>query len=326
MPQKIATIRPEFAVNSRNTDRDNHEGDANLIDTDPLSQASAKTRDAPSPTRYAIALISIAVSTVITGSVLFWINRIWERTTTEKKIILLTDTSTQNLVSMPENIANTLEVSLTVSPTDKRVIKSLFGYQISLYNNSKEAVDNVSLHLFRPTNVTLIDPPTISTRPHSRILAEYAAKHKQLLQNEIVFSLDLLGPGQWITFRYSGYSEKALETSVIEAEVRANKAWEVKNNNYSAYPGVGGTFYDDVATPVYDSSYYPGYDLGTIGTNLVSKQIRTYTGADLIYLILVAVTMTCLVGLVAWLLGRALSDQSWRSLTERLFKRKSIGQ
>jgi hypothetical protein len=37
---------------------------------------------------------------------------------------------------------------LAISPTDKQLIRSLFGYQIYLTNQSKDSVEDVSLYLY----------------------------------------------------------------------------------------------------------------------------------------------------------------------------------
>src|SRR6266700_6549437 len=119
--------------------------------------------------RYAVLLIA---STVITGSITFAITRAWESWSVEKKTLLLTTASSQNLATTPEGLASALEFRLVLSPTEKRIIKSIFGYEVAVHNQSREAVENLALHLYPPANVKLIDPPRI-TSTDSKILANY---------------------------------------------------------------------------------------------------------------------------------------------------------
>ena len=254
---------------------------------------------------YAVLLVA---STVITGSVLFWINRTWENWTVEKKTLLLTTVSSQNLATAPAG-ASALEFRLVLSPTDKRIIKSVFSYEVAIHNQSHASVENLALHLYPPGNVKLIDPPKIVAS--SKILADFVSKNKHVSEKEIVFDLDLLGPGELVTLAYSGYSEEAIDDpSFIDVETRKN-GWEVLKR-----------------IPEYDAGYDPATDRITVSRGLtytvyafspdvqpyslsvLSKPITAYNGADVIALVALLITGTCVSGFLIWLLARVLSGWS----------------
>jgi hypothetical protein len=264
--------------------------------------------------RYAALLI---VSTVITGSTTFGVTRVWESWSVEKKVLFLTSVSSQNLAATTEGLPDTLEFRLALSPTDKRTIKSLFGYQVAVQNQSQEAVDNLVLHLYPPPNVTLIDPPKIIS-PDSKILADTVLQSKRISEKEIVFDLDLLGPRQQVTLAYSGYSEDAIvDPSFIDVEMR-KKDWVIRKVIDYKYT------YDTGTTVTYgNTDIYPD---GQGILSILSKPIASYTGEDVIALFLLLVIVTCVSGLLTWLLARLLSGSSksfhdWRSRIERLFRR-----
>jgi hypothetical protein len=79
--------------------------------------------------RYAALLIA---STLITGSMTFWITRAWEGWTVEKKTLILTSMVSQNLATTADGLSNELELRLALSPTDKRIIRSLFSYLVTI--------------------------------------------------------------------------------------------------------------------------------------------------------------------------------------------------
>lgn len=274
-------------------------------------------------TRWAVALVATAMITVPAQFFINWALQSW---TTEKKALLLTTVSSQNLATTPEGLASTLEFRLVLSPTDKRIIKSIFAYEVALQNQSKESVENVTLHLYPPLEVKLIDPPKIITSDDSKILTDAVLQTKRVLEKEIVFDVDLLGPGERVTLAYSGYSAEAVvDQSYIKVEAR-KKGWEIRRLT----PGFSSTY--DPATGQITKSYGAGYtDYGTndfepygARSGVLSKRITEYNGSDVIALLLILFMLFLISGLLAWLLRRLLFDFSrsdLRSLVERLFRR-----
>jgi len=290
--------------------------------------------DKPNPSEIKPSLtvpyaVLVLATTAIIASTTFWMTRAWESWSVEKKTILLNTASSQNLATTPEGLASTLEFRLVLSPTDKQIIKSVFIYQVSVHNQSGESVENIALHLFPPPNVTLIDPPRITT--DSKVLADFVLQSKRVLEKEIVFDLDLLGPGQRVTLAYSGFSKEAIiDGSFIDVEAR-KKGWEIRK----VIPGYTG-WYDTatgqttVSHPGYTGgSYYPDFEPYDRGIwSVLSKRITAYNGGDVISLLLLLVMVICASGLLIWLLARVLFDplkllHGWRSLVERLFRRAS---
>lgn len=276
--------------------------------------------------RYAVPVIAAVASTAIAVSTTFWITRAWESLSAEKRALLLTTVSSQNLATTPEGLASTLEFRLVLSPSDKRIIKSFFGYQVAIHNQSGESVENITLHLYPPPNVKLIDPPKITT--DSKVLADFVLQSKRVSEKEIVFDLDLLGPGQRVTFAYSGYSEEAIvDGQYIDLETR-KKGWIIRK----LIPGYSATY--DPATGQMTVSYGAGYTDYALDfepyergpSSVLSKRITAYNGGDVISLFLLLVLAICISGLLTWFLARVLSGSlksfhDWRSLVERLFRR-----
>ncbi|MCA1524325.1 hypothetical protein [Bradyrhizobium yuanmingense] len=274
-------------------------------------------------TRWVVALIATAMITVPTQ---FWINWALQTWTTEKKALLLTTVSSQNLATAPEGLANTLEFRLVLSPTDKRQIRSIFAYEVAIQNESKDSLENVTLHLYPPADIKLIDPPKIITSGDLRSLADGVLRTKRVLENEIVFDVELLGPGERVALAYSGYSEEAdVDQSYIKVEAR-KKGWVTR----SLIPGFSATY--DPSTGQTTKSYGAGYtdyranDFEPYAPShgVLSKPITEYKGSDVIALLLVVVTLFLVSGLFAsllWYMLLALSKSDLRSLVQRLFRR-----
>jgi hypothetical protein len=282
----------------------------------------------PSLARRTILLTAgIIASAVITVSTTFWINRAWDRWSTEKKTLFLTTVSSQNLATPPEGLASPLEFGLVLSPTNKRIIKSLFSYQVAIKNSSTASVENLTLHLYPPPSVKLVDPPRIIC--DSKILQDFVSQSERVSEKEIVFDLDLLGPGQRVMLAYAGYSEEEIaDGSFIDVETR-KKGWTVLkripdfSSTYDPTTGrlvtSNGLGYTDYAYPDFEP-----YERSL--PSPLSKRIIEYNGADVIALLVLLVIVTCISGLLTWLLARVLSDssrsfQEWRSLVDRLFRR-----
>lgn len=275
--------------------------------------------------RYAVIAIGIIASAAITVSTTYWIARAWESWSVQKKSLLLTTESSQNLAATPKGLAPGLEFNLVLSPNNKRTIESFFSYEVAVHNESTEPVENLTLHLYPPPNVTLIDPPRITT--DSKILTEFVAQHKRVLEKAIVFDLDLLGAGQRVGIAYSGYSAEAIiDPGFIDVETR-KKGWVVRKvePGYSSWfdPVTGQVTTSRPGYTDYRTDFEP-YERGQL--NVLSKRITAYNGGDVISLLLLLVMVTCVFSLFAWLLVRILSGSlksfhDWRSLVERLFRR-----
>jgi hypothetical protein len=168
------------------------------------------------------------------------------------------------------------------------------------------------LHLYPPANIKLIDPPRIVAS--SKILEDFVSQNQHASEKEIIFDLDLLGPGEGLTLAYSGYSEDAiLNSSVIDVETRKS-GWKVEETYYTTetteYYGTGiaeggGTTF---------TSFQPYSSPG-----LLSKQISTYNGADVIALVALLLMGICVSAFLVWLLARMMYGSSkpfrgWRSL------------
>lgn len=274
--------------------------------------------------RWAVFLIA---GTVLAFATNFLLKQTSEAWSVEKKALLLTTVSSQNLATTPEGLVGPLEFRLVLSPINKQEIKSLFSYQVSVQNLSSEAVENLTLHLYPPSDVKLVEPPRIIC--DSRILSDFVSKSERVLEKEIVFSLDLLGPGQRVMLAYAGYSEEAIaDGSFIELEAQ-KKGWEVrkrsprydswydpKTEQVTVSHGIGYTDY------AYSNDFQP-YERGPLSA--LSKRIAEYSGSDVVALFLILVILICVSGLFGGLVWRVLFDFSksdhLRSVLERLFRR-----
>ncbi len=120
----------------------------------------------------------------------------------------------------------TARYSLKDKPNKK--IKSLFFKKIAVKNNGNEDGENIPLSVFlKGKNIFLVDNPIIKTEPKEIIDIIKVQKEANSTNNEHIWNIPLLKPGETITFEYMIYSEEKIKTPKVNVLVR-KKSWKSK--------------------------------------------------------------------------------------------------
>lgn len=120
---------------------------------------------------------------------------------------------------------------LTNKPTKK--IKSLFFKKIAIKNIGNEDGENMPLSIFlKGKNVSLIDNPTIKTKPKEIVDIIKIQKEANSTNTKHIWNITLLKPGETVTFEYMIYSEEKVKPPKINVLAR-KKSWESKKGVFS---------------------------------------------------------------------------------------------
>jgi len=168
---------------------------------------------------------TIAITALITVFITYMVTKGMDWYFADEKILQITTPPSQNLIAVPNALSGRLEVNYVNAPNDKQPVQSLFGYRVTVLNKSqKQAVENISLYIFPPDNVTLVSSPQMSTAPEA--LAKIIEKEREVVKNGVHIALAYLQPGQSVTYSYTGLSGQRIEgSSSPSVEVNA-KDWK----------------------------------------------------------------------------------------------------
>jgi hypothetical protein len=208
----------------------------------------------------------------------------------DTKQLTIANFASQNLAAFPSDVSSKLELSVLLSPTDRRPLKSLYGYQVRIDNWSKVNVaENIEVFLQRPPSVELIDPPTIEAASNLLRLSTLASK-KTIEGGGLHFNIDQLAPGQGITFAYTGFSHELIAgVTFLDAEVRA-KGWSVVpaqvESGVSYTTEIYGAGRADYSEPIRNDSVIPR------AMSFHSKKLADYDAWDIVTLFLIIVSAT----------------------------------
>jgi len=242
------------------------------------------------------------VTTLIASTISLSVAKFWGKVVEpeeDQKVLHLTMVPAQNIAAVPENITSKLEFTVALSASEKRTVKSLFGFQVNLRNAAKRAVaENVLVYLSPPANVELIEPATITTDSKLLQLSTQSSQ-KALEGGGVVFTVEQLSPGHEISFSYTGFARDiALGPQWLRAEARA-KDWQTGRyaDDYRVGYPIGGQPIGRYGTEYGFSPYDPYAQHGT-------KRLADYTALDVIALFFFLVTLLSALGIGAWLLGK----------------------
>jgi hypothetical protein len=159
---------------------------------------------------FGVNLITVAVTALITFLVTYLAGKGLDWYFADEKTLQVTLLPSQNLVAVPNALSGRLEVSYVNGPNDKQAVQSLFGYRITILNKSrKQTAENITLYIFPPENVTLIEPPQVSTVPEP--LANIIESQHVPTKNGMGVTLAYLQSDQSITYSYTGLSKQKIE-------------------------------------------------------------------------------------------------------------------
>jgi hypothetical protein len=147
----------------------------------------------------------------------------------DKKILEVSSTSSGNLASIPVSAAgSSLEILLPLPSGQKEPIKSLIRYDVGVTNKTEQGIDDFSIFLKPPGNVSLLPGPTLTTIP--------SALKSAISMKEIGGSggqqlvINLLNPGQTIKLGYLGFSQTEFIAGNAPLDiVISKKDWAQRN-------------------------------------------------------------------------------------------------
>src|SRR5580693_2982688 len=156
-----------------------------------LSTQNREVRPSFSVRYFVFLLISTLVATAASLLASTTLNKLAEQPEDQKTLVVMM-LPAQDIVAIPENITQKLELTLSVSPTDKQVVKGLFSFQVFIRNEAKKTTaEDILVYLNPPKDVELIDPPVIKTV--SKILEMSTQRSQKSIEGGgIIFTLDQL--------------------------------------------------------------------------------------------------------------------------------------
>jgi hypothetical protein len=247
-----------------------------------------------------------ALTTSLASSIAFFAPRFWEQGTQEEKNLLIATYPSPNFIELPEHLTGQFEFFQSVPNSDKRPIKSLFGYRVSVTNRSQTPVDDVTLYLYPPRGVELVEPPQL--RGTSRALMTSAVNSRKGLDGGgVSFVLDLLGSKESVTFAYVGLSPHLVEGPTYLSPEARKKGWRI---------GYFEAGYDPDTFLWGSPSAYTDYS-----EPIRTKRLGDYTLGEAVELLLLFLLMCCLVAMVLWMLFRIWP--AWEVIINKLLKRSS---
>lgn len=229
---------------------------------------------------FALTAIVAIVPSAISGVAGYYFNEY----TRDRKVIDVSSTSSGNLVSIPVNIGENLEVLFPVNSGRKEPVKSLVRYDIRLTNKTEQGVDDLSVFIEPPKGIELTTTPVITTNP-PELRNAISVETSIAASGNPILKFNLLNPGQTINMGFFGFSQTDVVTGNLPlTAVISKKDWIQRSDVKRSYAEGGVDLYP------YGGAYAEygyGYSVTAAELSLIISNIVLLVGIFLIAFILV---------------------------------------
>ena len=173
---------------------------------------------------YIALVIVLSIANIVLGGILgkYFFDQ------PEKRILIVTETQTENLLNLDQKVYDEIITSYTLRNTLSETIKSYFRYSATIHNDGDTGVEKLKVFVqVNSPDVILVKSPSITTVPPDIRQGITLQQNRKVVEvSEDEWEVSLLNRHESITFAYIGYSTKEVNNASFKLVPR-KKDWEV---------------------------------------------------------------------------------------------------